>query len=62
MLTELKDMEFIEKPIFDLNIDEICLSFKTVVLIIFKFLNRKVGTGFPVPNGCIFLITIIHYN
>jgi len=38
----LNDIEFIEKPIFDFNIDEICLLFKIVVLIIFRSLKRKV--------------------
>jgi hypothetical protein len=41
----------IEKPIFDLRIDEICLPSNIVVLIIFKSLKKKVGTGLPVPKG-----------
>ena len=51
-------MDLIEKPIFDLNTKEICLLFKTVVFIIFKSLKKKVGAGFPLPNGSIFFISL----
>ena len=47
-----------EKPILDFNIDEMCLLLKIELLIIFKSLKRKVGTGLPVPKGWIFFISL----
>ena len=60
-MTQLKDIEFIEKPILDLKIVEICLLFKTVVLIIFKSLNKKhISTIFKSKIG--FSINSISFN
>ena len=42
--SELNDIDFIEKLVFDFNIKEICLLFKVVDLITFKSFNKKVGT------------------
>ena len=54
--TELNDIDLIENPILDFNINEICLLLRIVDLITFKFLNKNVGDGFPVPNGSNILI------
>ena len=54
---ELNDIDLIENPVFDFNIEEMCLLFNTVGLIIFKSLNKNVGTGFPAPKGSNFLIS-----
>ena len=54
---ELNDIDVIENPVFDFNIEEICLLFNIMGLIILKSLNMKVGTEFPVPNGSNFFIS-----
>ena len=56
VLIELKDIDLIENPVFDFNIEDICLLFSTVGLIIFKSLNINVGNELPVPNGSNFFI------
>ena len=54
---ELKDIDLIEYPVFDFNIEDMCLLFNTVGLIIFKSLNINVGTELPVPKGSNFFIS-----
>ena len=54
MFKESKDIEFKEEPILDFKIHEICLLFSIEDLITFKSLKRKIGAGFPIPNGSIF--------
>ena len=56
---ELNDIDLIEKPVFDFKIIDMCLFFNTKGLIIFKSLNKNVGTTLPVPKGSnFFYITI----
>ena len=57
VLIELNDIDLIENPVFDFNIKEMCLLSNIMGLIIFKSLNKKVGTGFPVPKGSNFFIS-----
>ncbi len=57
MLIELNDIDLIENPVFDFNIEDMCLLFNTQGLIILKFFNMNVGTVFPDPKGSNFFIS-----
>ena len=57
-IIESNDIELIEYPFFDFNIHDICFLFNSDDLRIFKSLNKKVGKGFPVPKGSIFLMSL----
>ena len=54
MFAELKHIEFIELPVLDFKKQEICLLFNNLGLIAVSFFKKKVGKGFPLPNGCNF--------
>ena len=58
VLIELKQIDFIEKPVLDFKIVEICLSLIMLFLMILRSLIRNVGNGFPVPNGPIIFISL----
>ena len=54
VLIELKDMDLIENPVFDFNINDIWLLFNILDFSIVKSFIKNVGNVFPVPKGSIF--------
>ena len=50
-LIELKEIDLIENPFFEIKIFDICLLSKTLTLLVLRLSNKKIGSGLPGPKG-----------
>ena len=54
---ELKEIAWMENPFFEVKRFDICFLSKIFTLLIFRFSNKKTGSGLPGPNGYNLLIS-----